>query len=600
MQDNEHNVGPASNRIDDPRGNLRADHGDRYTLQEVIGDIIDNSVDASIQGVPTTVEVYFEECDYTDELKQWKYLDGEGVPYVIIADNANGMDIGTLDRAMGRGHRRDYNPWELGHYGVGLKKSALSNAYELTIFSKQKGGSINVRRYSSCYIEEYGHDGIMNESDIQKLFPWMIKADSWAQSRKILEKKDHGTVVLLEGLPKLYPGASIDAEEVSDVLDRVIEETSHSLSLTFGKYISKDGADIRYKCPDTKEWKTVNKKLKISVDGQKLEALDPFYQDFIDGTNFGTLTKHHTVTTKVNDEEFDVNVSIYIVPNSEHPEYKGPVKKRLDMLKNTRLSASPESLQGCYIYRNQRLVDYGKEERWKGAYGSNLNPKQTAHRWEVHLPVHRDLGSWEMSEWKINTSKSEAIPNTKMKARLKKLAEEDSKQIWHTNDPDYAFTAASRANKRRSKTDNGTLTNPWERWAPICTHCTDKNEGWRHKNGDHICSLPGCGKKGHQGAASPKCKLHVARPIIPNPPVPDPKEDETPETNSNSDEGAADEIPVITNVDNSITDPISISTDGKGIQIKINENHPQFNNLMRDLEPIVQNWRDSQSSDEEE
>ena len=280
MPDNEHNVGPASNRIDDPRGNLRADHGDRYTLQEVIGDIIDNSVDASIQGVPTTVEVYFEECDYTDELKQWKYLDGEGVPYVIIADNANGMDIGTLDRAMGRGHRRDYNPWELGHYGVGLKKSALSNAYELTIFSKQKGGSINVRRYSSCYIEKYGHDGIMNESDIEKLFPWMIKADSWAQSRKILEKKDHGTVVLLEGLPKLYPGASIDAEEVSDVLDRVIEETSHSLSLTFGKYISKDGADIRYNMPRYKRMEDSQQKIEDFSRWSKIGSTGPILSRF--------------------------------------------------------------------------------------------------------------------------------------------------------------------------------------------------------------------------------------------------------------------------------------------------------------------------------
>ena len=61
--------GPAADRDDDARGNLRADHGDRYTLQEVIGDIIDNSIDASLEDEITIVEVFFEECNYTDEEK---------------------------------------------------------------------------------------------------------------------------------------------------------------------------------------------------------------------------------------------------------------------------------------------------------------------------------------------------------------------------------------------------------------------------------------------------------------------------------------------------------------------------------------------------
>ena len=339
-------LAPAPDRVDDPRGNLRADHGDAYTLQEVIGDIIDNSIDASLDDQPVTVQVFFEVCDYTKEEKEWKYLDGENVPYVIIADNAKGMDVDTLDRAMGRGHTRDYNPWELGHYGVGLKKSALSNAYELTIFSKVNGGDINVRRYSSCYIERYGHDGIMDETLIGKHFPWMIEAESWSRAKDILDGQDHGTVVLLEGLPKLYPGASFDAVDVEDVLDTVIMETSHSLSLTFGKYITEKGADIDYRCPVDGNWKRINKIANIFVDDVKLESLDPFYQDFIDGTNFGTLTRHHKIPTLIQNEEFEVSISIHIVPNSEHPDYEGDIKKRLKKLKMTRLSASPETLQG--------------------------------------------------------------------------------------------------------------------------------------------------------------------------------------------------------------------------------------------------------------
>ena len=42
----------APDRDDDPRGELAADHGGQYTLQELIADIIDNSIDAAAVGAP--------------------------------------------------------------------------------------------------------------------------------------------------------------------------------------------------------------------------------------------------------------------------------------------------------------------------------------------------------------------------------------------------------------------------------------------------------------------------------------------------------------------------------------------------------------------
>ena len=50
------------------------------------------------------------------------------------------------------------------------------------------------------------------------------------------------------------------------VLDTVIMETSHSLSLTFGKYITEKGADIDYRCPVDGNWKQINKRANIFVD----------------------------------------------------------------------------------------------------------------------------------------------------------------------------------------------------------------------------------------------------------------------------------------------------------------------------------------------
>ena len=56
-------------RYDSPRGDLRADHSGTYTLQELIADIIDNSVDATEPGGTVNVTVEFGTCDYSEEEK---------------------------------------------------------------------------------------------------------------------------------------------------------------------------------------------------------------------------------------------------------------------------------------------------------------------------------------------------------------------------------------------------------------------------------------------------------------------------------------------------------------------------------------------------
>ena len=38
-----------------------------------------------------------------------------------------------------RGSIREYEDYELGHFGIGLKDATLSQAYEVTVFSKKKG-----------------------------------------------------------------------------------------------------------------------------------------------------------------------------------------------------------------------------------------------------------------------------------------------------------------------------------------------------------------------------------------------------------------------------------------------------------------------------
>ncbi len=600
-------------RDDSPRGDLRADHGGTYTLQELIADIIDNSIDATLPGGTVDVEVDFGLCDYSEEPKKWDGLNGPQRPYITITDNAKGMNQETLSRAMGKGHMKDRDPWELGHYGVGLKKSSLSNAFEITVFTKESGGEVLISRYSSCYIEVFDDNAVINKSEIENIFPWMTQTDAWEISENEINAKESGTVVLLEGIPTLQKSAG-EHVVASDALNEQIEETNAALGLIFHKYLQEGGATIEYKDQDTGESKSITKKLNLEVDGDDVEPIDPFLSDLVDpNDNFATLCKNHQIRTDIDEEEHFIDVNIYIIPNDQHPLFKARSKESMDLLKLSRKSAEPQTLQGCYVYRNQRLIDYGKEGSWKGAYGS-MNPKTTLLRWEVNLPCHRLLGKLEHSDWKIDTSKSQAVPTSKMQARFKNLASKTAAQRWHRLDPDYKMAPGPRATARRGATGNGTKTHSWDRW-PICKLCTDKTEGWTHKKAEHKCSF--CGKKGHEepfskeGKANKKCGSYVPRPT--QTPVDDTggasegEDDDAPSTTGSNNGAETPIIPtppsgksVLIKIDSESNDPISASKQD-GIRIvTINKQHIQYPELMEQLTPLVRSWEEENTVDEEE
>ena len=590
----------AKDRIDSARGDLYADHGGQYTLQELIADIIDNSIDATDGG---TCNVVVDSSNATTPRKKGMGgLQGPDQPFVIIEDDAKGMSQETLDRAMGKGNRRGYKPYELGHYGVGLKKSSLSSAYEITVFTKEKGGEILCARYSSCYIEKFDHNGIMDEAEAGKKFPWMVEAESWSNAKERLEQKESGTVILLEGLPNLIDETRDWKEDDDDALDAHIEETSAYLGLIFGKYLDPKGCTLDYFCPDDQVYKEVTKKINIICDEDDVLPLDPFHKDLQDKeNNFGTLHDYDHAKTHISGRREDIDVDIWIIPNSEHPDFKEEVGKTLDRLKMTRKSASPESLQGCYVYRNGRLVDYGKEGRWKGAYGNNSNPKHTAYRWEVNLPVDVSLGSRDHSDWEIDTSKSEATPNHTIKSQFKKIAAKQRR--FHENDPEYKMAAGVRATKRREKTGNGTQLLDHKRW-PVCKLCKEIGEestGWRHKAADHKCTK--CGKKGHEGpyksdlTPNKKCGQYVPRPSGGGPPPPN-KPDTPKEGGGKGDTGKDPvHVPVVSEVSEQDS-PISVKKEDSKLMIRVDMDHNDIDEVMRQISPYVDKWKKKKEEEE--
>ena len=93
--------------------------GKHHTLSSAIADLIDNSISADANAVLV------------------RFLQSHGtVVGVQIVDNGKGMTPQGLRDGMTVGRRRDYRPDELGHFGMGLKASSLSQANVLSVWTR--------------------------------------------------------------------------------------------------------------------------------------------------------------------------------------------------------------------------------------------------------------------------------------------------------------------------------------------------------------------------------------------------------------------------------------------------------------------------------
>ena len=424
----------------------------------------------------------------------------------MVIDDGKGMSAKQLDDAIVMGKKRNYQEYELGHYGVGMKQSSLSQAYEMTIFTKSKS-KVNILRLSSSWIQEENAKGWLEVKDMKGKYAWMKETNGFNNAMSELDALDkQGTIILLEGLHKLEARMTRKNRDTSK--EEVIKRVENFLRLTFSEYIKPGGADI----PLTKKKDgkmTFNRSLTMRVLNHKLQPLCPFYKDLVSKDDpYGTLTNDYSVETVVNrlkDLKTNMKVKIWIIPNSSHPTYKAKVTAREKNLQNSREGLNAQKLQGLYMYRNMRLIDYGTDQ-WKGV--RTEDPHQTQHRWEVHLPTGLHVGNITMTDFLVNNTKSEIIVDEDMKTRLKDL-KKNSETQWHKKDPGYSIAAMKRADIRgRKEGKNQSLGARFGK----CGHCGSGD----HKKGDHKC--PDCNKGGHKDKTSERCKKYVTPPPPPPPP----------------------------------------------------------------------------------
>lgn len=322
-----------------------------YSFETSIADLIDNCISAGASNIDII-------CDITAD-----------IPVVSIIDNGKGMTEDELLVAMRHGadnleRKRLSN--DLGRFGLGLKTASFSQCRSLTVVSSKDGVTCGAEW--NLDLIDASDDwilSILDRVDIQEL-PYIERLGC------------SGTAVIWRVLDRLME------DEIGFRRDEIVNEkldvVGRHLSLVFHRFLSGDVKGYS--------------KISLSLNGHPITAFDPFCRK-----NPATQILPEEV---VHIGEAQVRLQPFVLPHhsrlsaSEYDYYQD----RSDFISN----------QGCYVYRNGRLMAWGDWFR--------IVPKGEATklaRVQIDFPTSLD------EDWTIDIKKSRARPPLAVRERLRQI-----------------------------------------------------------------------------------------------------------------------------------------------------------------------------------
>jgi hypothetical protein len=273
-----------------------------------------------------------------------------------------GMDQNTLVEAMTPGSKDPKDEREehdLGRFGLGLKTSSFSQCKALTVITKKKDYCIIKRHWDLDYVNETGK--------------WiLLDYLSNAKFSNDLNNLVSGTIVLWEKLDRLVGNASVNNALARTIFLEEFERVEDHLSLVFHRFLDR-------------------KKLNIWMNGEKLDAWDPFM-------------KESEGSRRIASEVLDngrVIVKCYVLPHISKLSPGERIKAKTDQWYR---------LQGIYIYRNSRLLVYGN---WLEFFSKNEHFKNAR--------ILVDISNRLDHEWQIDIKKATATPSISIRKDLQRL-----------------------------------------------------------------------------------------------------------------------------------------------------------------------------------
>ncbi len=302
-----------------------------YNFNSALADIVDNSISAHA----TIIQINLI----------------QSIPAIAIIDDGDGMSEEELDIAMDLGSKNpneERTAQDLGRFGLGLKSASFSQCRKLTVTSL-KDDVINSMTWDLKEVERQGDwvIGINSQEQIDKL-PYISD----------LRKSHHGTIVQWEDFDRIKNSNG----DLSSTLNKLLLNAYEYLALVFHKFIEAGT-------------------IKISINGNELEKRDPFLSYRNDTQKF--KSEAIPVLNSKN-QQCIVEVKPYILPfakNITPEDYKMMGGKE-----------NMRNQQGFYVYRNNRLIEWGTwlhmtvgNELYKNARIEVNIPNTLDDIWEVDI-----------------------------------------------------------------------------------------------------------------------------------------------------------------------------------------------------------------------
>ena len=301
-----------------PAGMLRVHQAQPYKLGQCIADLVDNSYDADA----TKIAVWLEQ-------------NSEGDMYLLIFDDGKGIAKNKWRDAMTLGLQRDRENDDLGVYGVGMKLSSLSQANEVTVASVHNG-EYGLRRISAKHIIKTGRNEVLTTSTNSAI-------SKEAYNQMIAE--DWSTMVLLEDMERAQ-GRILSMDSNSTVsLNKEIKRIEVHLGLTFERVLkSKHKGHV-----------------ELTFNGTLVKPINPF-MEWEDDPRYGTVTiPAQPISYDSKKGKVTARVKPYIIPHTKLFDDS----RRCNKVNSGYWKAN--HMQGFYIYRNNRLIQYGD---WSSMLGT--------------------------------------------------------------------------------------------------------------------------------------------------------------------------------------------------------------------------------------
>lgn len=326
-----------------------------YSLETAIADLIDNSISAQADNIAIYCDVSADD------------------PVVVVLDNGQGMTDSQLLDAMRHGSnspKQVRSKTDLGRFGLGLKTASFSQCRSLTVVSLRE-------TRTSGY--EWDLDLIDSTDN------WVLKELDLEEIKRLpfvseLSKSKSGTAVIWKKLDRLIEEDSHGKRE--EIVNEKLDVVRKHLSLVFHRFMSGE----------VKEFP----KISIIVNGHQVLPFDPFCKK--------NLATQILPEEKLEISGSEIRIQPYILPHHSRlsPSEYDYYRSRSDFISN----------QGCYVYRNGRLMAWGDWFR--------MVPKGEATKL---ARVQIDFTNSLDEAWTIDIKKSRARPPLIVRERLRKIIE---------------------------------------------------------------------------------------------------------------------------------------------------------------------------------